>query len=95
MARAGLDHLRLHDARHTQSSRLADAGVSPAVLAARLGHSPETLLGIYQHADADAQRAAVEALAEALKTIAVPTHVPTISGTARFALPNAQEESDV
>lgn len=89
---AGLAPVRLHDVRHTQGSRLAEAGVSPAVLAARLGHSPATLLGIYQHADAAGQRAAVEALAASLTSGNVPVAVPTTSPAANASRPNAKAE---
>lgn len=48
---AGLDHIRIHDLRHTAASLLLDQGVSLASVAAFLGHSSTaTTASIYTHA---------------------------------------------
>ena len=50
---------RLHDLRHAKASSLLIQGVSPAVVAERLGHSSPTItLAIYAHSNADAARIA-------------------------------------
>lgn len=63
---AGIDrHFTFHGIRHTNSSIMFDKGVSPAVIAERLGHANiHTLLKVYTHAlqdDKDRNRPLVEA----------------------------------
>ncbi len=51
LKKAGLDHYRLHDLRHTAGSLLLDAGHSLALVAAFLGHSSTaTTASTYTHA---------------------------------------------
>ncbi len=51
LKKAGLDHMRIHDLRHTAGSLLLDAGHSLALVAAFLGHSSTaTTASIYAHA---------------------------------------------
>ena len=53
-----------HDLRHHHASVLLSAGVSPALVAERLGHDIKTLLNTYAHvirADEDRVRAIVDA----------------------------------
>ncbi len=51
LKKAGLDHMRVHDLRHTAGSLLLDAGYSFPVVAAFLGHSsPATTAAVYAHA---------------------------------------------
>lgn len=63
---AGIDrHFTFHGIRHTNSSIMFNEGVSPAVIAERLGHANiHTLLKVYTHAlqdDKDRNRPLVEA----------------------------------
>lgn len=64
---AGLPRIRLHDARHTAASLLAEAGVEVGVAAALLGHDPVIYLTTYVHPYEDAKRAAAEQLASAYR----------------------------
>lgn len=48
--RAGLEHKRIYDIRHTHASRLMSKGMNPKLVQDRLGHgSIEVPLGIYSH----------------------------------------------
>jgi integrase len=48
--RAGLNGIRLHDARHTHASLLLKAGTHPKVVQERLGHaSIQITLDTYSH----------------------------------------------
>lgn len=50
---AGLPKLRFHDLRHAQATLLARAGIHPAIMQKRLGHSDASLtLEIYSHTNA-------------------------------------------
>jgi integrase len=49
LARAGLDHARQHDLRHTTASWLAQDGRSMTEIAAILGHSETTVTARYAH----------------------------------------------
>ena len=66
-AEAGLPRIRLHDARHTAASLLAQGGVEIGVAAALLGHDPVVYLQTYVHPYEDAKRAASEQLAAAYR----------------------------
>ena len=66
-ASAGLPRIRLHDARHTAASLLAQGRVEVGVAAALLGHDPVVYLQTYVHPYEDAKRAAVEQLAAAYR----------------------------
>lgn len=61
---AGVPHRRLHAARHTAASRMVSMGVSPAEVAAYLGHadSGELVLRTYAHVHKDDLRAVARAL---------------------------------
>lgn len=60
-AAVGVD-ARLHDLRHAQATTLLANGISPAAVAARLGHSsPAITLSIYAHSDVDQDRKAAKA----------------------------------
>lgn len=51
LKKAGLDHIRIHDLRHTAGSILLDSGVPLATVASFLGHStPATTASVYAHA---------------------------------------------
>jgi integrase len=63
-ARAHLDGITWHSLRHHHASVLLSAGVSPALVAERLGHDVGTLMQTYAHvirSDDDRVRAVVEA----------------------------------
>jgi integrase len=63
VARAGLERRTWHDHRHHHAGVLLSAGVSPALLAERLGHDVATLLKTYAHvirADEDRVRSIVD-----------------------------------
>ena len=60
-AAVGVD-ARLHDLRHAQATTLLANGISPAAVAARLGHSsPAITLSIYAHSDTEQERRAAQA----------------------------------
>ena len=46
---AGLEGHGWHDLRHHHASVLLSAGISPALVAERLGHDVKTLLTTYTH----------------------------------------------
>lgn len=51
LKKAGLDHIRVHDLRHTAASLLIDNGYALPIVALLLGHgSPNTTSRIYTHA---------------------------------------------
>lgn len=67
----------IHDLRRTFATRLFNAHVSPALIAALLGQRTTRLVGRYTHAEMDTLRAAAEAgvpkppqLAEAVAAVA-------------------------
>lgn len=64
---AGRPRIRLHDARRTAASLLAEGGVEIGVAAALLGHDPVIYLTTYVHPYEDAKRAAAEQLAAAYR----------------------------
>jgi integrase len=60
---AGLESFGWHDLRHHHASVLLSAGISPALVAERLGHDIKTLLRTYAHvirSDEDKVRAVVD-----------------------------------
>lgn len=66
LKRAGLRHLRAHDARHTYASLLIAAGLDIAQVQALLGHStPATTLNTYAHLLTPAQSAGATAISTA------------------------------
>lgn len=62
-----LPRIRLHDLRHSSATLLLDAGLSPRVVADRLGHAdPALVLRVYGHTLAGADERAADALGAAL-----------------------------
>lgn len=47
--RSGIDHIRLHDLRHTCATRMRRRGVHAVTISAMLGHSSSQMLQRYQH----------------------------------------------
>ena len=65
--RAGLNHFRLHDARHTHASLLLKQGAHPKVVQERLGHTTiSTTLDLYSHVTPGLQEAAAKRFDEVL-----------------------------
>ncbi len=59
--KVGLEHIRLHDLRHTHASLMLAEGVHLKVISERLGHSSIGITGdIYSHVQPTVQREAVE-----------------------------------
>ncbi len=57
--RAGLEHLRLHDLRHTAATLLLGQGIHPKIVSERLGHSTISVtLDTYSHVTPTMQREA-------------------------------------
>ncbi len=57
--RAGLEHIRFHDARHTHASLLLKQSVHPKIVQERLGHATiSTTLDLYSHVSPGLQEAA-------------------------------------
>jgi integrase len=66
---AGLRRIRLHDARHTHGTLLADAGVPVHAISARLGHaSVATTMHFYVHAGTAADRNAADVMQRVLQS---------------------------
>ncbi|WP_305779277.1 tyrosine-type recombinase/integrase [Nocardia nova] len=67
--RAGVRHIRLHDARHTCGTTMHLRKVPLAVIAAWLGHADASVTArIYTHSQADALRDAARSLGEVVTT---------------------------
>jgi integrase len=65
--RAGVRPIRLHDARHSAATMALRAGMPLKVVTQRLGHADVAVkLRMYQHAAAQDDRAAADALGRAL-----------------------------
>lgn len=65
----GLPLISWHGFRHTHATQLVEVGESLRTAQALLGHSDlETTLNIYKHTIPDAQRGAVDKVAEVLFT---------------------------
>ena len=70
VAAAGLEHLRLHDLRHTAATLMLRAGVHPKVVSERLGHATVGLtLDTYSHVLPDLQRDAAEVMDSVLGSV--------------------------
>lgn len=65
--RAGLNGVRLHDARHTHASLMLKQGIHPKIVQERLGHSSiQVTLDTYSHVAPGLQEAAAKRFDEAL-----------------------------
>ena len=66
-AASGARPIRLHDARHTAATLMLRAGQPVKVVAQRLGHADVAVtMRVYQHVTAQDDRAAADALGQAL-----------------------------
>jgi len=65
--RAGLEGIRLHDARHTHASLMLKQGIHPKIVQERLGHSTIAItLDTYSHVAPGLQEAAANRFDEIL-----------------------------
>jgi integrase len=66
--KAGLEHLRFHDLRHTFASLMLITGVHPKIVSEMLGHSSVAFtLDVYSHVVGGLQKKAMEQLDQMLK----------------------------
>jgi integrase len=65
LARAGgLPVIKLHEGRHSAASLARDAAVDPEIRRKTLGHADAAMTSHYTHIEAQAHRAAAEAVAK-------------------------------
>ena len=62
----GIQHVGLHNARHTTATLLMDLGVDVEIIRSIMGHAQVTTTRGYQHADLRMARAALDELGQAL-----------------------------
>jgi len=75
--KAGVNPIRLHDARHTHASLLLKQGIHPKIVQERLGHSSiEITLDTYSHVAPGLQAAAAARFDEAFINNRINTNVP-------------------
>jgi integrase len=60
---AGLPVIKLHEGRHGAASLARDADVDPEIRRQTLGHADQAMTSHYTHIEAQAHRAAAEAVA--------------------------------
>lgn len=61
---AGLPVIKLHEGRHSAASLARDAEVDPEIRRKTLGHADQAMTSHYTHIEAQAHRAAAEAVAK-------------------------------
>lgn len=66
LARAGLDHLRIHDLRRTMGSWQARTGASLIVIGKSLGHRSQQATAVYARLDIDPVRQSMQTAASAM-----------------------------
>ena len=67
LVRAGLQHIRFHDLRHTAATLMLRQGVHPKMASEMLGHSTIAItLDLYSHITPTMQRQAADAIDRAL-----------------------------
>jgi integrase len=72
--KAGLKHIRLHDARHSHASLMLKQGMHPKIVQERLGHSSiQITLDTYSHVTPGMQQEAAKSFDEAFH------HVPDLA----------------
>ena len=80
--RAGLDHVRIHDLRHTYASRAVQKGLSLAILGQLLGHASAQTTMRYAHLDDQTKREASEFVTSTFEGLIVkprPTGAPHLN----------------
>jgi integrase len=60
---AGLPPIKLHEGRYSAASLACDAAVDPEIQRKTLGHADQAMTSHYTHIEAEAHRAAAEAVA--------------------------------
>lgn len=79
-AKAGLPRITVHHTRHTAATLLKRVGVDPRDAQAILGHANVTTTQqIYQHADPDLHRAALDGIARAIADAGAQTRAQNVS----------------
>jgi len=63
-ALAGLPVIKLHEGRHSAASLARDAAVDPEIRRRTLGHADAAMTAHYTHIEAEAHKAAAEAVAK-------------------------------
>ncbi|HMC40341.1 MAG TPA: tyrosine-type recombinase/integrase [Acidimicrobiales bacterium] len=72
LERAGVEHRRLYDCRHTAASLLLAQGVAPGVVMETLGHSSYALtMETYTHVMPEVMRDAANAMDRALRPTSI------------------------
>ena len=72
---SGLPEIRFHDLRHTAASLMLMYGVSPIIVAKRLGHSKISMtLDVYGHLIPEMQNKAAELIDELITPIPIELH---------------------
>jgi integrase len=61
---AGLSVIKLHEGRHSAASLARDAAVDPEIRRRTLGHADAAMTAHYTHIEAEAHKAAAEAVAK-------------------------------
>ena len=78
--RAGLNHIRLHDLRHTHATLLLKAGVHPKIVSERLGHAGVAItLDLYSHVLPGLQETAAQRFDLMLETSGDTFQKPDVS----------------
>jgi len=65
--RAGLPPIKLHEGRHSAASLARDAEVDPEIRRRTLGHADQAMTSHYTHVEAEAHKAAAEAVARLIE----------------------------
>jgi len=74
VARAGVPRIRVHDLRHTYATIALRAGVHPAIVSERLGHSSIAMtIDLYSHAVPGLQREAAGVVGDLILGVAGPS----------------------
>ncbi len=91
---AGLQGVRIHDARHTDASQGVMNGVGLTTVGRLLGHRERTTTAIYAHLDDAALQGAAAVIARAMGFRAEPPPLP-VEATAELSAPQASPGFDM
>ena len=61
-----MNEISFHALRHTATSLMKNAGISPAIVQEFIGHDSEAINRVYTHIETDAMRRAADALPDIL-----------------------------